>query len=210
MGLVMNRMIIDHGNNPTTAILFLPGKGGDVISLAFFYKEEQHRLLVGVTPNNYEWYPTPNGPHDQENAVRGCEDAIPFIFDEIVHIERQYGIPPEKIAIVGFSAGGVMAIQAAAHIKNRLLGAIVSHSGTILDPNRLPHCKNPEIPIFLTHNRDDSVFTWKERYLPARLVLQKKEYCVLTCEGKTGGHKITDYQLRRAKNFIRYNLSKKT
>jgi predicted esterase len=195
-------LVVDNGVIAETAVLLLPGRGTHASTMIFEYQKfELNSVLIGLTPPNYEWYPLPQGSQNQDAAVKGIKKIIPHIFDQIARIECEYNIPQEKIVVAGFSSGGVTALQLAANINNRSFAGVISHSGAVLDIEGLPICQKP-IPILLTHCKDDTIFTWKERYLPTRLALIKKRYRVKTSECKSGGHEITKCHFRRTKCFI--------
>lgn len=178
-----------ESNNPTSCLLLLPGRSGDAASMVRNYRHLllHETLLVSVTPENEEWYPVPNGPNDQNNAVAGLEPACDAIDLVLKKINQEFGL--NKIGILGFSAGAVMALYCAAYLPYKF-PVIVSHAGAILEPNKFPLCsvEKSNIPIVLVHNRDDSVFSWEERYKPMRKCLKQNGYKVTTAEKSWGGH----------------------
>jgi predicted esterase len=184
--------------NPTSAIIFLPGRGGEASDLMDLYSDMES-LLVGITPNKKVWYPLPRGPNNQEKAVRGCQEMVLKLEEQIKSLSEWYEIALDKIALVGFSAGGVMAIQMAIHMP---LAGVVSHSGAILEPENIPPCES-QTPLFLTHNVDDEVFTYRDRFVPAHVALYEKGYSVKSSERRMGGHSIGDRHLFNAKEFLK-------
>jgi predicted esterase len=132
----------------------------------------------------------PNGPADQTAAVEGIKTAITAIELVIDKIKTMFSLSRDKIAVVGFSAGGVMALQVAAH-SEQSLAAAVCHGGAILEPDKLPFARDSYMPILLTHAEDDSIFDWYERYLPMKNALLKQDYNVHTIEWLSGGHSLS-------------------
>lgn len=150
----------------------------------------QDALAIGIRAANFAWYPQPISSFHQEGAVSGLEPARKRIEAVVERIKRAWGIKRENIVMLGFSAGAVMSIYTAMHSK-RPFHAIVSLAGAVLEPEKIPQCKFPEMPIILQHNRDDRCFDWHERYLPMRDGLEKSGYKVLTLERDKGGHAIS-------------------
>lgn len=171
-------------------LLVLPGRGEDARRLARgYYETGMGNLIVGITPEDHRWYPMPNGPDDQEDAVKGQEHSRHAIEGVMQYIMNEYGIRPEHISLTGFSAGAVMAIYTAAHCEHRL-EAVIAHAGAILDPDSFPRCKHQQTPYFLFHNEDDQVFEWEERYLPMVRCLAQKNYQFFCIESDFGRHMI--------------------
>lgn len=174
-------------------VFALPGRcnsGAELVRDYASCAKLNNTLYVGITPSGYAWYPMPNNPKDQDNAVAGLRVARETIERYIVAVQEKYNIPRNKIVLVGFSAGGVMAVEVAAH-SDEAFAAVACHSGAILEPIKLPKAKHPSMPILLTHNQDDYCFDWFERYLPMRNALVRKGYNALSIEAKIGGHVLT-------------------
>lgn len=179
-------------------IIALPGRGGHGETLAKIYDEVSKKndapfLVIGLTPRKFKWYPMPNGANDQKEAVNGMERARIAIEETVYRVCDKFGFGHDKIALVGFSAGAVMAIQVAIH-SIEPYAAVIGHSGAILEPDLLPVCSTPT-PIILTHNKDDQCFSWEERYLPMKNALMDNGYKLRWVESKEGGHNIWDDSL---------------
>jgi len=184
-------------------ILCLPGRGGDGDTIADFYAHcsgLDKCVFVGITPEGYCWYPLPRNPDDQAAAVAGIPRARGAIEEAVTIIGGKYNIPKSKTAIVGFSAGGVMAIETAAHSVEPF-AAVVAHAGAILDPKSLPKSRHPT-PVVLIHAKDDDCFAWDERFLPMRDALLLQGYDTFSLEHDLGGHRITEYDVRQAGLFL--------
>ena len=177
---------------PTSCILALPGRGQSGFHMAGTYHSltNPKTLVIGVTPLHYEWYPQPEGPENQTAALGGLRKAI-LTIDRIVNfIIGKYNIPAEKISIVGYSAGGVMAILAAAYLIHHKFASVTCHAGAILHPPSLPQCANNETEFLVCHSFDDFTFDWWERHIPSKQALLRKGYNVQFSERDEGGHSI--------------------
>lgn len=178
---------------PDSCILALPGRCNHGQLLVGYYSTMNFpsTLIVGVTPNKTEWYPMPNGANDQKRAVEGQLKAARAIDRVVDQIEEYFSIPRSKIALTGFSAGGVMALYTAAVVEKPVAAAI-SHSGAILDTKNFPkvreHCK--VTPFLIQHNQDDKSFSWDERYVPMKNCLVSNGYKTKWIERPFGGHNV--------------------
>lgn len=183
--------VLNKESNPTTCVLALPGRDQNGFWMAQNYNNEdlQETLIVGVTPHFYEWYPQPNGAKDQERAIAGLPAALDAIDSILMQIDKHFGIPPQKVALAGFSAGGVMAVHAGIHLPYHF-PAVFCHSGTILEPHKVPPCSKSNTAFFLFHSKDDKCFTWEERYLPMKYALSDAEYLTQVIERKNVGHSL--------------------
>jgi predicted esterase len=190
---------------PTSCILALPGRGQSGFHMASTYlsvTNSPKTLIIGVTPIGFQWYPMPKGPYDQYDALNGLGIAVKTIDDVVNRIIEKYNIPADKISIVGYSAGGVMALMAAAHLPQHNFASITCHAGTVLSPDELPDCANTETELLICHSQDDNCFDWRSRYMPTREALRKKGYNVQFSERREGGHSIFYDDLKKATNIM--------
>lgn len=200
---MIEKMIV-QGNlqDPTGCVLALPGRGipGDLMEKFMFHTGLWKSLHVILEPKNLEWYPKPNGADDQREALDGLARAIDVIESYVKKIERAWGIPKDKVGIVGFSAGAVMGIQCLAYSDKPYAG-ILSLAGAILDPLGLPKARH-NTPVLLQHNMDDDCFKWEERYLPMKEIMVKQKYNVSFHEAEEGGHTMTHSEVYLCRQFM--------
>lgn len=199
---MLNKIILSFEQEPKSAILALPGRGQSGFEIARLYQEIiVGPVIVGLTPENYQWYPMPNGPEDQEAALSGIEKSADDIEEVLYDLEKEFGVTRECVSLVGYSAGAVMAIQMAIK-RDGVFASVVSHCGVILDPESIPKCKKPELPFLFFHNEDDTVFSFNNRYLPTKAAMQYKKYKFNSVEREVGGHKIRKKDVVHAYNFM--------
>jgi predicted esterase len=84
----------------------------------------------------------------------------------------------------------VMAVDLATRASKRYGGAVCL-SGAILEPKLVPPAKSETTPIMLIHKVDDDCFSWEERYLPMKNILQQQGYATTCIERPYGGHHIS-------------------
>jgi len=190
-------------------IICLPGRLGSAMRLMEAYASWSglnHTMLVGIETELQEWYPLPNGVSDQEAAVEGMKKTRRELLRTIKDFQTAADIPSENIALVGFSAGAVMAIQCAVR-NDEPFAAVVSHSGAILQPRKTPPARF-NTPILLMHNRQDDCFKWDERYKPMRSALRRRGYYVHVNEKDTpeDRHSLTRQDVAIAGAFLAAHL----
>jgi len=174
--------------SPTSCILALPGRAQYGRGLANWipFDRLDNTLVIGVTPEKLEWYPLPNGAEDQTRAIDGLAAARASIEEVVEDIEDNYDIPRNKIALFGYSAGAVMAIEVASKSVTDFAGAVIQ-SGAILEPSLLPFRRN-NTPYLVVHGQNDSTFSWQERVTPMVKSFQEKGYNYKTAIRSNGGH----------------------
>lgn len=192
----MTELKITTINAPLTApksiLLCLPGRGSDATQITVGYQEKlkdygiKDTLFLGLHREWNRWYPMPNGPNDQADALVGLQESVDLIKVKILELSAKYNLPLKKIGLVGFSAGAVVSLQVVTQMEEPL-AVVLSCSGAILDPAAVPEAKNDTL-IWLCHNQDDSVFGWAERYQPTVEALKTKGYKVKPFTKFTGGH----------------------
>jgi len=174
------------GAGPQPTILALHGRGAnalDLLGLApficggkFLVICPQGPLETPIGPNamGYSWYPmSMGGPPDVE-AILGSRKRLQQFLDECV---KRYPIDPRKLALLGFSQGGVMAHRLPEELLPRLS---VSNSVQSL-PTLVQH--GSEDPMIQVGRARDSV----ERLRQLRVPLTYREYDM--------GHEITPKSL---------------
>ena len=193
--------------NPTSCIIALAGRSNPAeIMRELCTDMELHRtVIVAFRPINYEWYPAPVSSVNQDEAVEGLPRARSAIQSNVERVQRAFNLKPQQIALLGFSAGAVMALDVAVRSPGPF-AAVVGIGGAILEPWTVPKCKHPDMPFLLLHNQDDFCFDWKERYLPMKNALLNNGYSVTPIERATGGHGISKRGMFIMSHFLAPNL----
>lgn len=191
--------------NPSHCLMCLAGRGGIDFSSRYKEKSPEGLLVTGVIPPNNVWYPMPNGPNDQEDAIKGLPKARNYINKKIATISHKHHIPTKNFFLAGFSAGAVMAIEVTT--RNDICGAAI-HSGAILDIDGLPQRNGHDPKFYLFHNTDDMVFSWNDRFLPMADTLAVKDYSTKLVVRKNGGHTIDNRDIDLFVGFIQRQMDK--
>ena len=200
-------LIIDNHicENSKNLIICLPGRGQQLKELSSWFAFHSdfylnyNTSIAEIHPEN-EWYPAPNGSQNQEAAVLGMKKSIKLLYENICTLSRKHNIPTRNISLLGFSAGGVMALQIVANYTD-LFNSVICHSGAIFEPEMLPESNN-NTPILLIHRRGDDCFTWDERYLPMKNSLIEKRYRCDCYEIDGEGHGYTSADIMLMQSFV--------
>lgn len=154
-----------HGGAPDALIVLLHGYGADgddliglaphlapaVPGAAFVAPNAPKRCAMGF---GYEWFPIVR--LDPAELARGVAAAAPALVSFLEAELARWSLPPERLALVGFSQGTMMAL----HVGLRLSPgpcAIVGYSGALAAPERLTEEIASRPPVLLIHGASDDV-----------------------------------------------------
>jgi len=108
----------------------------------------------GMAPAGREWFPLAGG--DPSEHGRGVDAAAPLL-DRFLDAEcARARVAPERLALVGFSQGTMMALHVGLRRKPPL-AALVGFSGQLVAPERLPRELTSPCPVLLVHGTADEV-----------------------------------------------------
>jgi phospholipase/carboxylesterase len=198
------------GGAPQSLVVFLHGygsNGDDLIGLAPYWRSALPDTLF-IAPNapqacpgapgGYQWWPLASlAPEARAAGVREPAAAVnAFIDDQL----KRYGLTEDRLALVGFSQGAMVALHVGPRRERRLAG-IIGYSGMLADPAALKAEVRTKPPVLLVHGDADAV-------LPvialgeAKAVLEALDFEVSThvCAGL--GHGIDEAGLRLGEQFL--------
>ena len=188
------------GNTPAYTVICMHGLGAsanDLYSIAKALQLPSTRFVfpqapnIPVTINNGHtmpgWYDVRS--MDFASAVRsdhaGVDASCEAIKQLIANEQAQYGIPPERIFLMGFSQGGSIALELGLHSPNRFAGIIGLSTLPAKGAKTFEHLspENQSTPIFLAHGSQDHVvpFIVGEHI---RDTLLKRHYHVKWCTAR--------------------------
>ncbi|MCB2106618.1 MAG: alpha/beta fold hydrolase [Rhodobacteraceae bacterium] len=169
------------GGTAKQAVVFLHGygaSGDDLIGLApyfaralpdaAFYSPHAPEPWEGGFFGGRQWFSLAgydpdllrhDGPARQRldgKILAGAENAAPVLNAFLDDVLSHHGLAPDKLALVGFSQGTMMALHVGLRRPKRLAG-IVGFSGAIAAPDRLPAEIKSRPPIILIHGAADPV-----------------------------------------------------
>jgi len=160
------RMPPARGGKPDALVVLLHGygsNGADLINLAPYFA----RALPGAAfaspnaiepapqaPGGFQWFPISNlDPHLMELGARQAAPSVDRFLDR--ELDR-YGLAPDRLALVGFSQGTMMALHVGMRRKTKPAG-ILGYSGVLVGARRLKEEVAAAPPILLVHGDQDKV-----------------------------------------------------
>ena len=182
-----------EGNGPHPTLLTLHGRGAnafDLLSLAPYFGGGRFLVIcpqaplqvpIGPEATGYAWYPmTMGGPPDTA-AILASRERLQQFLDVCL---ARYSIDREKLAVLGFSQGGVMAYSLALADPERFAALIALSSW--LPPELVAHLalgqSGRSLPVLVQHGTEDSMIEVErarrsaETLRQARIPLTYREY----------------------------------
>jgi len=119
-----------------------------------------HAPVMPVSINNgYKmpaWFDIVHMDLEQEPDIDGIEKNSKLV-TELIDAEIEKGIKSERILLIGFSQGGVMALHTATRYEKKLAG-VASLSAFFPTAKTMPlNAVNSKIPVFFGHGTFDNV-----------------------------------------------------
>ncbi len=91
-----------------------------------------------------------------EAMYEGAVDAAASVESYIASLMEEYQLPAEKIGLVGFSQGTMMALHIGLRQKDSF-GCIVGFSGALVGASKLPSEIISKPPVLLVHGEEDDM-----------------------------------------------------
>ena len=156
-----------------------------------------------MAPFGRQWFSLQD--RDPEVLVQGADAAAP-ILDAFIDAEMErHGLDAGRVALVGFSQGGMMALHAGLR-RERPLAAICALSGALLGADSLPEQIRSRPPVLLVHGDSDEVVP--SRALPAAEAALAANRVPVTAEIRPGmGHGIDERCIQLAMTFLQKHLA---
>lgn len=116
-------------------------------------------------PFGYQWFPIPwlDGSSEEaarEGLIRAADDLNAFLDARLA----DEGLPPEALALVGFSQGTMMSLHIAPRRAQAIAG-VVGFSGRLLAPETLAREARVKPPVLLLHGDADPVVPFEDMQL---------------------------------------------
>ena len=165
-------------NKPRQAILLCHGYGGsgkDISTLAINWQRflpdaiflcPNAPEVCAVNPQGYQWFDLTS---EEEEVILEksliAEEKLNIFLDQVFD---NLQLEPNNLALVGFSQGCMMSIQAGLKRKEQI-NFIIGYSGKVINQKHLLENINSKPKIFLMHGANDTIVS------PTHL-LEAKEY----------------------------------
>ncbi len=154
------------GKKPTSIVILLHGygsNGDDLIGLVPYWRQAMPDTLF-VSPHapqrmpgqlgGFQWWALDSlAPSARAAGVRVSAAALNAFIDQQL---AATDLSEDKLALVGFSQGTMMALHVGPRRKKQI-AAIVGYSGMLADPDALAAEVKTKPPVFLVHGDTDQV-----------------------------------------------------
>jgi phospholipase/carboxylesterase len=117
---------------------------------------------------------------------------------------KRAGLPPERLALVGFSQGTMMSLHVAPR-RPQAFAAVVGYSGRLAAEDTLAAEIKSRPPFFLAHGTEDPVVPF-DSLAQAERALKSVGIAVETLACRGMSHGIDDAGLRRGGEFLLRHL----
>ena len=149
-------------------------------------------------PGGRQWWPLTN--FSPEARAAGVRQAAPVLN---AYIDRQlatYGLADDRLALVGFSQGTMLALHVGPR-RERQLAGIVGYSGMLADPGSLAAEMKSTPPVLLVHGDADPMVPVAALH-QAKATLEPLGFDVTTHVSRGLGHSIDEAGLRLGEQFL--------
>jgi phospholipase/carboxylesterase len=198
------------GDPPRSLVILLHGygsNGADLIGLAPYWRQAlPHTLFIAPNapqrcpgaPGGYQWWPlTSLTPQARAAGVREPAPALNAFIDGQLAL---YGLTADRLALVGFSQGTMMALHVGPR-RERPLAGIVGYSGMLADPDALAAEVRTRPPMLLVHGDADPVLP-VSALAEAQRVLSALDFPLATHISPGLGHSIDQAGLGLGEQFL--------
>lgn len=153
------------GNPPQQIVVLLHGLGADGRDLLGLAPEFAQALPDAVfvspdapfpcdmAPMGYQWFSLQEWT--PEAILRGVQHAAPIVHGLIDQLLAHYKLPPEKLALVGFSQGTMMSLYVGPRYKDKIAG-IMGFSGALVQEDVMDSNLH-KVPVCLVHGMADPI-----------------------------------------------------
>lgn len=204
---------------PDSAVVFLHGygaDGADLLGLAdplaphlpgtAFYSPDAPEPCLN-NPLGYQWFPIPwMDGSSEEQARSSAEQSFKDINAFLDKVLADEGLTPDRLALVGFSQGTMMALAVAPQRDAEIAG-VVGFSGRLLDTENVDKAR-VRPPILLVHGDQDPTVPFESMGIAGE-ALQKAGFTVYGHVMKNTGHGISPDGLSVALAFLKERFAAK-
>ncbi|MDB5430331.1 MAG: phospholipase [Caulobacter sp.] len=203
--------VIPAGKAPTSLVIFLHGygsNGADLISLAPYFQAalpDAAYLAPNApeecpgAPDGYQWWPIVT--LSREERAYGAYMAAPAVHAFIDAMLARFNLTEERLVLVGFSQGTMMALEVGLR-RERPLAGIIGYSGMIADDTRLEAEIRSRPPVLLVHGDEDPVLP-VSHFHDAKATLERLAVPLTTHISPGLGHSIDPAGLALGVDFLK-------
>ena len=105
-------------------------------------------------PDSYQWFSLQN--RDPAVMLSGLQTVLPLVEAFIGQHLKRYDLPPDRLALLGFSQGTMTSLHVAPRLKDRIAG-VLGYSGALIWDESTPKGALHTMPVHLIHGEADNV-----------------------------------------------------
>ncbi|MBK1670979.1 hypothetical protein CKO28_23495 [Rhodovibrio sodomensis] len=155
-----------------------------------------------VAPMGLQWFSF-KGETDQV-MIEGAEQAAPVVDAFLDRELASHGLTPDKLGLVGFSQGGMMALHCGLR-RAQPVGCLIGLSTLLPGPQKLDAEIRSKPPVLLTHGDQDQIIP--PHAMPQTEAALQAAGVPVESESRPGlGHGIDERCLDLATDFLRRHL----
>jgi phospholipase/carboxylesterase len=198
------------GRDPQSMVILLHGygsNGADLMGLVPYWREALPDTVFLApnapqrcpgAPGGYQWWSlTDLKPESRAAGVRQAAPALNAFIDGRL---AQYGLSEDRLALVGFSQGTMMALHVGPR-RSQTLAGIVGYSGMLADAEALPAEVRTRPPLLLLHGDADPMVPFAALH-QAELAFKDMGFDIATHVSPGLGHSIDEVGLRLGGDFL--------
>ncbi len=166
MGLSFETSGPASGKKPKQMVVLLHGlgaNGADLLSLAPYWADSLPEAIFvapdapdacDMAPFGYQWFSLQDRSFTA--MEKGARNAAPLLNKFLDEQLTAHNVAADKLALVGFSQGTMMALFAAPR-RHQALAAVVGYSGALVAAAALAAETKSKFPVLLVHGEVDPV-----------------------------------------------------
>jgi phospholipase/carboxylesterase len=202
------------GGAPRSLVILLHGygsTGADLIGLVPYWRAAlPHTLFLSPdapqpcpgAPGGRQWWPlTSLSPEARAAGVRVSAPALNAYIDNQL---AAYNLSEDRLALVGFSQGAMMALHVGPR-RAKAIAGIIGYSGMLADPEALGEELATKPPILLVHGDADDVLPVSALH-QAKARLEDLDFEVAAHVSRGLGHSIDEKSLKLGAHFLAAHL----
>ena len=201
-------------NKPRQIVVLCHGYGGDGKNISALAINWQHFLPDAIflcpnapevctdNPQGYQWFDMTSEKEEMmfEKSL-AAEEKLNTFLDQVVN---NFQLESSNLALVGFSQGCMMSIQAGLKRKEQI-NCIIGYSGKVINQKHLLENINSKPKIFLMHGANDTIVS-PTHLLEAKEYLKKCGLKIKTKLFKNCEHNIPVEGISLGLAFLKKNL----